>query len=224
MSLDVLFENQDLIICIKPPTVPSQPDPSGDEDMTALIRSHLSSKGEAGEVFVVHRLDRGVGGVMVYAKTKRACAYLSERISDKELFKKEYLAVVSGAPAEEQGTLEDYIYKDSKSAKAFIVKGARAGAKRASLDYSILQSVKSEDKSYSLLKIKLNTGRYHQIRVQLASRGLPICGDGKYGSREKTETLCLWSYSLSFDYNGKRLSFCKTPDVNKKIWNLFDIK
>ena len=221
MSFEILYENRELIVCIKPPLTPSQPDTTKDVDMTVLIRSHLEAKGDKSDVFVVHRLDRAVGGVMVYAKNKSACAYLSQAVSDKDRFTKEYLAIVSGTPEKESGTYEDYIYKDSKIHKAFIAEKERKGVKFASLDYSVLQTVTVDEKSFSLVKIKLNTGRYHQIRVQFASRKMPICGDGKYGSREKCDSLALWSHSLSFDYKGKQLSFSKEPDTAKPFWNLF---
>lgn len=222
--IEILFENKDFIACIKPPSIPSQPDPSGDGDMTALLHSYLEKKGEKGEIFVVHRLDRGVGGVMLYAKTKDACACLSQAVSSKDSFKKEYLAVVSGAPEKKCGTYEDYIFKDSRLRKAFVGGKERGGAKLASLDYSLLQTVRTEEKLYSLLKIHLNTGRYHQIRAQLSSRGMPICNDGKYGSREHQGDITLWSYSLSFDYGGNHFCFSKDPDTEKPFWNLFDIK
>ena len=224
MSLEILYENRDFIVCVKPPSLPSQPDTTGDTDMTALIRSHLEENGERSEVFVVHRLDRAVGGVMVYAKNKTACAYLSQAVSDKDRFTKEYLAVINGVPEKESGTYEDHIYKDSKLCKAFIAQKERKGVKFASLDYSVLQTIAVDEKIFSLVGIKLNTGRYHQIRVQFASRKTPICGDGKYGSREKCDSIALWSYSLSFDYKGKRLSFSKNPDTENPFWNLFNIR
>ena len=222
--IDLLFEDRDIIVCIKPPAVPSQPDPSEDTDMTALLKEYLRDKGEREDVFVVHRLDRGVGGVMVYAKTKGACARLSQAVSDKDAFKKEYLAVISGAPEADSGTYEDYIFKDARLRKAFVGGKERRGAKLASLDYSLIQTVSVGEKVFSLIKIRLRTGRYHQIRAQLSSRGMPICNDGKYGSREKQGDLTLWSYSLSFEHNGKQLCLCKAPDVQKPLWNLFDIK
>lgn len=221
---EIIFENRDLIVCIKPPAVPSQPDLSGDEDMTAILRSHLEKAGEKSEIFVVHRLDRGVGGVMVYAKTKGACVSLSQAVASKDGFNKEYLAVVSGAPEADSGTYEDYIFKDARLRKAFVGGKERKGAKLASLDYSLLHTVRTGEKVYSLLKIKLNTGRYHQIRAQLSSRGMPICGDGKYGSRERGGDIALWSYYLSFDHGREHFCFCKTPDADKEFWNLFDIK
>ena len=224
MSLDILYEDRDIIVCVKPPLTPSQPDTTGDVDMTALLRSYLDEKGERSDIFVIHRLDRAVGGVMVYAKTKGACAYLSQAVSDKDRFKKEYLAVVCGTPEKERGTYEDYIYKDSKIHKSFIAEKERKGVKSASLDYLVLQTADVDKKIFSLLKIRLNTGRYHQIRIQLASRKIPICGDGKYGSREKCTPLSLWSYSLSFDYKGKHFCFSKVPDTANPFWNLFEIK
>lgn len=217
----VLYENSDLIVCVKPHGVPSQPDPSGVPDMTAMLREHLS---HGGDVFVVHRLDRAVGGVMVYAKTKPAAAALSQAVADKDSFEKIYLAVICGEMPDSDGRLEDFIYKDAKAHKAYIAKQERKGVKHASLDYITQGSAMLGEKKLSLLKIKLNTGRFHQIRVQLASRGFPICGDGKYGSREKHPHIALWSYSLSFDYKGKHLTFTQAPSPDDRFFGAFQIK
>lgn len=221
MSVTVLYEDSDLIVCVKPAGVPSQSDPSGSTDMTALLREHLALRGEKSDVFVVHRLDRAVGGVMVYAKSKRAASELSRAIAERSDFEKIYLAVVQGEPQQPCGTLEDYIYKDAKAHKAYVASGKRQGVKYASLDYTLMDTVTVGEKKFSLLKIKLGTGRFHQIRVQLASRGLSICGDGKYGSREKCPSISLWAYSLSFTYNGRSMTFNHSPEEND-LWNLFN--
>lgn len=223
MDLKILYENRDLVICVKPYLVPSQPDPSGDEDMTSALNEHFRTSGdERSAAFVVHRLDRCVGGVMVYAKNKETCSYLSGIVADKDKFTKEYIAVVSGTPSPPSGRFEDIIYKDVAQGKAFVVDGERKGAKRALLDYEVIDIKEAE--GLSLVKIRLGTGRFHQIRVQFASRKMPIFGDGKYGSRKKSDGIALWSYRLGFEYKGKTYSFSHLPDGTQKIWDMFDTK
>lgn len=118
--------------------------------------------------------------------------------------------------------MTDYLFKDSTQKKAFVVKGERKGAKLASLDYEIIKAITSEEKTFSLLKIKLNTGRFHQIRAQLSSRGMPIYADGKYGSRKKAHNLALWASNLAFTYKGKKYEFQKEPDFDTVPWDLFE--
>ena len=117
--------------------------------------------------------------------------------------------------------MTDYLFKDSSQKKAFVVKSERKVAKLASLDYEVAKTVEYDEKNFSLLKIKLNTGRFHQIRAQLSSRGMPIYGDGKYGSREKAPNFALWAVKLCFTYKGKSFEFEKQPDFNTMPWNLF---
>lgn len=223
MDLKILYENKDLVICVKPCLVPSQPDPSGDEDMTSALNEHFRTRGEGrSAAFVVHRLDRCVGGVMVYAKNKETCSYLSGIVADKDRFAKEYIAVVSGTPDPLNGRLEDSLYKDAAHGKAFVVSGGRRSAKRASLDYEVIDTREAE--GASLVKIRLNTGRFHQIRVQFASRKHPIMGDGKYGSRVKLDGIALWSYRLAFEHKGKAFSFSCLPDGDQGAWGLFDLE
>lgn len=221
MNIKVLYENKDFVICVKPCLVPSQPDLSGDEDMTSLLNEHFRADGEKATAFVVHRLDRCTGGVMVYAKSKGACSYLSGIVADKDRFTKEYLAVVSGTPSHLEGRFEDCLFRDSVSGKAYVVSGCRKGAKKASLDYSTLAT--QEERNCSLVWIRLNTGRFHQIRIQFASRKMPVLGDGKYGSREKLGGIALWSYRIGFSYGGKSYSFAELPDTTQKVWNFFDL-
>lgn len=223
MDLKILYENKDLVICVKPCLVPSQPDPSGDEDMTSVLDEHFRTRGEGrSAAFVVHRLDRCVGGVMVYAKNKETCSYLSGIVADKDRFTKEYIAVVSGTPTPPSGRFEDILYKDSAQGKAFVAGRERKGAKRAVLDYEVVDT--REPEGLSLVKIRLGTGRFHQIRVQFASRKMPIFGDGKYGSRKKSEGIALWSYRLGFEYKGETYSFSCLPDGAQGAWGLFDLK
>ena len=220
--MNILFKNKDFIACVKPQGIPSQPDPSGCVDMTALLSEELIKNGEKSDIFVVHRLDRSTGGLIIYARNKEAAAAFSRLVAEKDGFQKEYLAVISGMPENESGNMTDYLFKDSAQKKAFVVKSERKGAKLATLDYKTLQTVSEDDKIFSLLRITLNTGRFHQIRAQLSSRGMPIYGDGKYGSREKAPNFALWASKIAFIYKGKSYEFESAPDLSQKPWNLFE--
>ena len=220
--MNILFKNKDFIACVKPQGIPSQPDPSGCVDMTALLSEELIKNGEKSDIFVVHRLDRSTGGLIIYARNKEAAAAFSRLVAEKDGFQKEYLAVISGRPENESGNMTDYLFKDSAQKKAFVVKSERKGAKLASLDFKTLQTVSEDDKIFSLLRITLNTGRFHQIRAQLSSRGMPIYGDGKYGSREKAPNFALWASKIAFIYKGKSYEFESAPDLSQKLWSLFE--
>lgn len=220
--MNILFKNKDFIACVKPQGIPSQPDPSGCVDMTALLSEELIKNGEKSDIFVVHRLDRSTGGLIIYARNKEAAAAFSRLVAEKDGFQKEYLAVISGRPENESGNMTDYLFKDSAQKKAFVVKSERKGAKLASLDFKTLQTVSEDDKIFSLLHIKLHTGRFHQIRAQLSSRGMPIYGDGKYGSREKAPNFALWASKITFIYKGKSYEFESAPNLSQKPWNLFE--
>lgn len=220
--MNILHINKDFIACIKPQGIPSQPDTSGCLDMTSILQEHLRANGEKDDIFIIHRLDRATGGIMVYARNKNAAAEFSRLVSEKDSFKKHYLAIVSGSPNEQYGTMTDYLYKDSTQKKAFVIKNERKGAKLASLDYNVLKTVEKDEKIFSLVSIKLNTGRFHQIRAQFSSRGMSIFGDGKYGSREKTPHFALWANKIAFNYKGKYYDFEKEPDFNELPWNLFE--
>ena len=219
--IEILYKSKDFIICVKPQGIPSQPDPSGDVDMTSLLSAHLKECGEPSDIFVLHRLDRATGGVMIYARNQKSAAELSRLIAEKNGFEKHYLTVVSGIPSEKCGNMTDYLYKDSAQKKSFVVKSERRGAKLASLDYDVLNSAKIDDKTLSLVAVKLNTGRFHQIRAQFSSRGMSIFGDGKYGSREKAPCFALWANKIAFTYRGKKYEFEKAPDMDALPWNYF---
>lgn len=220
--MNILFKNNDFIVCVKPQGIPSQSDPSGCVDMTALLSEELIKNGEKSDIFVVHRLDRSTGGLIIYARNKEAAASFSRLVAEKDGFQKEYLAVISGMPENESGNMTDYLFKDSAQKKAFVVKTERKGAKLASLDYEVRSTVQTEENVFSLLQIKLHTGRFHQIRAQLSSRGMPIYGDGKYGSHEKAPNFALWASKIAFIYKGKSYEFESVPDLSQKPWNLFE--
>lgn len=161
-----------------------------------------------GEVFTLHRLDKNVGGVMVYARNKKTAAILSKAIQQGEMVK-EYLAKVHGTPAE-SNTFEDLLFKDSRKNKVFVVKRQRAGVKKAKLEYRRL--TEGEE---SLVHVRLYTGRSHQIRVQFASRGFPLVGDHKYGSKSDKKEPMLFSHKITFPYKGEMVSYEASPSWAK---------
>lgn len=211
--MQILFQSNDLTVCVKPVGVTSQGE--AQSAMPQLLSQQLG-----GEIYPVHRLDTQTGGVMVYARTKQSAARLSECIR-QGVFRKEYLAVVEGIPTEKRGTLTDLLYHDRTKNKTYVVARKRAGVKEAVLDYTVLQAVQSEGKTYSLVHVLLHTGRTHQIRVQFSSRGLPLLGDGKYGSKDNRCAAALWAFRVTFPENGIEGSYtCPPPE--EFPWTLFD--
>ncbi len=188
--MEILYANNDLVVCLKPVGMDSE---------------HDVPQALGGKIYPIHRLDKNVGGVMVYAKTKAAAASLSRAVQEGTMVK-EYMARVHGTPPE-QGDWEDWLFKDSRKNKVFAVKRQRAGVKYARLEYTTLASGET-----SLVRIRLHTGRSHQIRVQFASRGFPLVGDHKYGSRDEATAPMLFSCCLTFPYMGKAMCFEKLPD------------
>ena len=207
MNPEILYEDPQLVVCIKPVGVLSQGDQG--ESMVSLLAQVCGSP-----IYPLHRLDREVSGVMVYAKTKEAAAFLSHQISERRL-KKEYLALVHGAPAEAQGEMCDLLFKDSGKNKSFVVKRMRKGVKDAKLEYRVLESKSLEGELFSKVHIRLHTGRTHQIRVQFSSRQMPLAGDKKYGAKDGFDSICLWSHRLTFPHpkTKKVLSFAFEPKI-----------
>lgn len=199
-KLNIIFEDNHVLVVEKPVNVPSQSDKTNDLDLLSLIKNYLIEKyNKKGEAYVglIHRLDRPVGGIMVYAKTSKAAARLSEQVRNKE-FKKSYLAIVDGRLINKKGMLENYLYKNEKTNTSKIVEEGTKNAKYANLEYEVLYY--NEETNLSVLKIKLHTGRHHQIRVQLANIGHSIYGDQKYGIRGKSKQINLWAYEIMFKH------------------------
>ncbi len=207
--IDILFENKDFVVCIKPVGICSQSEKA--EDMVKLLRAQTGS-----DIFPVHRLDTAVGGTMVFAKNSKTAALLSKQITDGT-FKKKYLAVITGSPEKKSGVLKDLLFKDSSKNKTFVVRRERRGVKKASLEYETLATADG----MSLVKVLLHTGRTHQIRVQFASRKMPLVGDGKYGSKDNRCSVALWSNEVSFIYNSDKMTFLSEPDKATFPWILF---
>ena len=196
-NLNVIYEDNHIIVVEKLVNIPSQGDKTKDLDMLTLVKKYIKEKyNKPGEVYLglVHRLDRPVGGVMVFAKTSKAAARLSEQVRIKQ-FKKKYLVIVDGKMDKQSDTLEDYLLKNERLNMSKVVKEGTKNAKSAKLDYEVLKY--NEEIDLSVLKINLHTGRHHQIRVQLANRGHSIYGDQKYGTRGRGKQICLWAYELS---------------------------
>lgn len=226
--LKVLYENKNAIACVKPHGVLSQSGAEGAEEpnMLGLVSEHIGT--EAG---LIHRLDRPTGGIMVFSKNKNTEGVLSSAVSDKERCVKEYLAVVSGTPSEAEGEMRDLLFKDQRAGKSFVVSSHRRGAKEAMLSYKLLGSRVGEHGELSLVKIRLGTGRTHQIRVQFASRNMPVAGDGKYGSRERMrgesagaspkDMIALYAYHLSLDCGAAKFDLFDIPDEKIYPFSLF---
>ncbi len=200
--MEILFEDGDILVCIKPVGVVSQADET-ENNMISLLETLTGDT-----VYPLHRLDREVGGVMVYAKSRFAAAVLSKDIANHK-FKKEYLALVHGKPQENSGEMRDLLFKDSRKNKSFVVNRMRKGVKEAVLDYEVLNS----KNGLSLVKVLLHTGRTHQIRVQFASRKMPLAGDKKYGANDDFKNIGLWSYKITFTHpkTNKEMIFEKLP-------------
>ena len=192
--MKLLYSDKDMAVCIKPVGLDSEK-----QLPEALVREL------GGEAFPVHRLDLNVGGVMVYARTKAAAAELSRLIQQGQMIK-EYVAMVHGAPPE-SGDWEDLLFKDSRRNKVFVVDRQRSGVKAARLEFTRLSAGDS-----SLVRIRLHTGRSHQIRVQFSSRGFPLVGDHKYGARDDTPSPMLFSCCIRFPWKGKDLCFEALPN------------
>ena len=218
--MDILYKSRDVIVINKPAGIPTQSDKSGDLDALTVTSEMLSQSGEKSELWLVHRLDRVVGGVLLFARTKAACAYISELIQKGKL-EKRYFAIAEGTPKE--GEYTDFLYKDSAKGKAFAVERERRGVKEARLICNPIKSVTTERGVYTLVEILLITGRFHQIRVQLASRGTPIVGDGKYGSHDnKAPMPALMSHRVTLKLKSENIDVRALPDRNVYPWSLFD--
>ncbi len=203
MEIKIIYKDAEIAVIEKPMGVLSQKDTKGEDGLVEILAKQLNCT-----VYPVHRLDRPVGGIMVYALTKKAATHLSQ----EKAIKKTYLAAVSGV-CPVTGEMVDYLFKDSAKGKSFVVKGERKGAKYARLTYETLKTVSTESGDFSLVRIELDTGRTHQIRVQFSSRRMPLMGDGKYGSRIKGEGIGLWSHGLliSHPQSGKPMLFTSNP-------------
>lgn len=198
MAVNILYEDKWLCLCIKEPGILSE-----EGGMPELLKEQCGMAH-----FCVHRLDRAVGGLMVYARDSRTAGKLSALVSGRE-FEKEYLAIVQGKPENDSGEMCDLLFKDSSKNKSYVVSRMRKGVKEAKLEYEVICTHNES----ILVKIKLHTGRSHQIRVQFSSRSMPLLGDVKYGSVYKDCSIALWSHRLSFKHpvTGKTIDISQLP-------------
>lgn len=218
----VIYEDNHLLVVEKSVNILSQGDDTNDKDMVNLLKNYVKEKyNKPGNVFIglVHRLDRPVGGVMVFAKTSKAASRLSEQVRNKS-FKKTYRAVIHGTMNKKEDTLKDYLYKNKKTNMVSVVNKNHKEAKNAELDYETLQS----KNNFSLVQIDLKTGRPHQIRVQFASRKHPLFGDQRYGQdvNKVGQQIALWSYKIEITHptTKEKMEFiCEPP--KEYPWDLF---
>lgn len=225
-NINIIYEDNHLLVVVKPINVPSQEDESHDADMLTLLKKYLVEKYQKeGDAFLglVHRLDRPTGGVMVFAKTSKAASRLTESIQSGD-FEKKYFAIISGEAKESSARLTHYLMKNEVKNIVYTVPMTTEGAKKAVLDY---KTIDKKDKT-SLVSIRLLTGRSHQIRVQMSAIYNPIIGDMKYGddfSKSVNCNLALWAYELKFTHptTHEKMVFRAGPDSAEYPWNLYDM-
>jgi 23S rRNA pseudouridine1911/1915/1917 synthase len=209
MRMNLLYQDAHMVVCVKPAGLLAQADSKGGESAVSKLEAAF------GSIYPVHRLDKDTGGVMVFARTQKAAAALSKAVQENRL-NKEYLALLPEMPAAEAGELEDILFHDRVKNRTYVVDRQRKGAKPAKLAYRVLE----QRESAVLVQVRLFTGRTHQIRVQFASRKLPLLGDRKYGSRESVP-MALWAWRLTLPHpvTGKELVFAAMPDGAAAPWN-----
>ena len=223
-SLTILYEDNHVIVVMKPQNIASCPDESGDNNLLDLIKEYVRTKyDKKGNVYIglVHRLDRPTGGVMVFAKTSKAAGRLSEQMRTGD-FEKKYLTVLCGTLTGKSGRLVNYLKKNTVNNMVYLCTQGTDGAKEAILDYRVLE----ERSGLSLTEIKLHTGRSHQIRVQMSGISHPVYGDMRYGGEKAVKgNLALWAYSLAFTHpvTKERLRFLILPPAEETPWKHFNL-
>lgn len=224
-DVPILYEDNSILVVVKPQNIPSQADQSCDLDLLTLLKSYIKDKyNKQGEVYLglVHRLDRPTGGVMVFARNSKSAARLSQQIRDHEMVKT-YLATVLNCPKEQSGQLVNYLKKNALTNTVYVATVGDSDAKRAELTYNVLESFHDV---VSLVKVQLGTGRGHQIRVQFSAIGCPLFGDARYGgdALAKGHNLALWAYRLEFLHpvTKERMVFVSYPP-EKEPWTRFNI-
>ena len=214
-KIEIIYSDKNVAVCLKPSGVSSE-GAVGQGGMPSLVANELSVE----YVGTVHRLDTVTEGLMLYSLNEKITGKLSEAIAARET-EKEYLAIVHGRPEIARGEMRDLLFKDAKKNKSYVVKRARNGVREAILNYETLETENTEYGTLSLVRVKLVTGRTHQIRVQFSSRAMPLLGDGKYGGKDNAPKVALFSTRLSFTHpvNGKRMEFERLPAG--KLWDMF---
>ena len=217
--IEILYKDKALVVCRKPAGFLSEQGPG--KNLPDAVRETLCAAGEDGTVFTVHRLDKPVAGLTVLARTHKAASSLIAQIAAHTV-EKEYLAVLRGVLEENEGLWEDLLFHDSRTNKTFVVTRPRKGVREAKLSWRLLGTAEAEGQSLSLVRIRLYTGRTHQIRAQFSARGLPLYGDVRYGSRNEGSGPALWSARLDFTHpdTGRPLRFFLRPP-EQTPWALF---
>lgn len=212
-DVEIIFEDRDILVINKPVGVLSENSQKGEKGIIPLLINKNRQN-----LHLLHRLDRNVGGVMVFAKNKKSASVLSKAIAQGE-FKKTYLAVTDGVPESDEGAYKDLLFKDAKKNRSYVVDRVRKGVREASLEYKVLQ--KADNKA--LVRVLLHTGRTHQIRVQFSHRKMPLTGDAHYGSRDKGCDIALHSCQIEFLHPTleTKVVFNSVPDKTAYPWNCF---
>ena len=197
MNLHILHEDEHIIVCYKPAGIPTQTKKLGEQDMVSILKNYL----KGGYVAVIHRLDQPVEGLLVFAKTPFAAKELNKGLQGAG-FGKHYKAILWGIPTQKKATLEDYLVKDGRTNTSRVCESSEADAKKAVLSYEVMATGKDDGKDFSLVNVKLDSGRHHQIRVQMANMGCPILGDAKYNTAavqdRRFRQIALCAYRLEF--------------------------
>lgn len=211
-DIPVIFEDADILVINKPVGILSEASQKGEKGIISFLQNENRKS-----IYLLHRLDREVSGVMVFAKNKKSASALSTDIANG-IFYKFYLAITDGVPESNEGVYKDLLFKDSKKNRSFVVNRMRKGVREASLEYVVLRKT---DKN-ALVRVLLHTGRTHQIRVQFASRKTPLTGDGKYGSKERGCNIALHSHKISFNHprTKENVTFTSEPSFDIYPWNL----
>ena len=214
-DIQIVFEDEDILVINKPVGILSEDSPKGEKGILTYLQNENRKT-----IYLLHRLDREVGGVMVFAKNKKSASALSTDIANGK-FQKTYLAVTDGIPEGDEGVYKDLLFKDAKKNRSFVVNRMRKGVREASLEYVILK----KNEKNALMRVLLHTGRTHQIRVQFSSRKTPLTGDGRYGSRVRDCSIALHSHEISFNHPRTKevVTFVSEPDFSAYPWNLGDV-
>lgn len=217
--MDILYEDPHIVIACKPAGVLSE-DSDREACMPALLREHYRALDKPDYIATVHRLDRIVGGAMVFSRRPEITGKLTAAIAAHQVTK-EYLAVLRGRPEKDSDTLRDLLFRDAQHNKSYVVDRQRRGVREAELDYTVLSAAEENARTLTLVKVRLHTGRTHQIRVQFSHRGLPLLGDIRYGSKAPCSA-ALWSYRLAFAHprTGKTVDITCPPPASYP-WTLF---
>lgn len=219
--MEVIYIDKDIIVVKKEVGVLSQSDKNGNRSMIEEIKDYLKSINEKDEIFLIHRLDRNVSGVMVFARSSFSASKLNKQITENK-FEKTYFAVVHGKP-DDKGEMVDLLFKDSRKGKTYVVNRERKGVKKAMLTFERVATKITNYGELSLVKVKLITGRTHQIRVQFSSRKMPLVADGKYGGMDNGINMGLFSHKIGFYHprTDEKLTFSLIP--NFEPFNFFEI-